>query len=115
VPVTEVPDMEVPVIEVPGAERELTDRELARPEVRFAERRLQGKALQVDAILCAGHGVCAELLPEWVRLDEWGYPVVRAEQVPDHLLAGAKWAVANCPALALHLRQPTPTGRPVRS
>ena len=79
------------------------------------EATMEGKILQVDPILCAGHGVCAELLPEWIRLDDWGYPVVRSEQIPKHLIAAARWAVANCPALALKLRQPTPTGRSARS
>lgn len=91
------------------------DSEVAGSEDRSAKRPVRVKVLQVDPILCAGHGVCAELLPEWIRLDDWGYPVVRSEQVPKHLLARARWAVANCPALALHLRQPTPTGRPARS
>ena len=32
--------------------------------------------LRVNPINCTGHGVCAELLPELVTLDEWGYPVL---------------------------------------
>lgn len=28
--------------------------------------------LRVDRIACAGHGQCAELLPELISLDEWG-------------------------------------------
>ena len=59
--------------------------------------------LTVDPIACAGHGVCAELLPEWIRLDDWGYPIIRDGAVPPELLARARWAVANCPALALRL------------
>ena len=74
-----------------------------------------GKVLQVDPISCGGHGICGELLPEWIRLDDWGYPVVRSEEVPKHLLARTRWAVANCPALALHLRQPAPMAQPARS
>ena len=60
--------------------------------------------LTVDPIGCDGHGVCAELLPEWIRLDDWGYPVIRPEAVPAELLEQARWAVTNCPALALSLR-----------
>ena len=30
----------------------------------------------VNPIDCTGHGVCAELLPELISLDEWGYPIV---------------------------------------
>ena len=29
--------------------------------------------LIVDPIACTGHGACAELLPEVISLDEWGY------------------------------------------
>lgn len=84
-------------------------------EVKDLDTTSSGKVLQVDPISCAGHGICAELLPEWIRLDDWGYPVVRSEEVPKHLLARARWAVANCPALALHLRQPAPMAQSARS
>ncbi len=65
--------------------------------------RRSARVLAVDAIACDGHGVCAELLPEWIRLDDWGYPIIREGAVPPHLLAQARWAVSNCPALALSL------------
>jgi len=61
--------------------------------------------LAVDMIACAGHGICAELLPEWIRLDDWGFPIIRREAIPPGLAAQARWAVANCPALALKLRR----------
>ena len=32
--------------------------------------------LSVDPIRCTGHGLCAELLPEWIALDDWGYPMI---------------------------------------
>lgn len=76
-------------------------------------RRTRPQVLRVDAIACDGHGVCAELLPEWIRLDDWGYPVVRPEAVPPELLDHARWAVANCPALALRL-EPRNSGERVR-
>ena len=60
--------------------------------------------LSVDAIACTAHGVCAQLLPEWIRLDDWGYPIIRPEAIPPELSSQAKWTVANCPALALKLR-----------
>ena len=37
------------------------------------------KELRVDPTLCSGHGLCAELLPELITLDEWGYPIVARE------------------------------------
>lgn len=58
--------------------------------------------LRVNPIACQAHGLCAELLPELVELDEWGYPLL-TEQVPDHLLDLARRAVLACPTLALAL------------
>jgi ferredoxin len=57
--------------------------------------------LRVNPITCDGHGVCAELLPEVIRLDPWGYPIVLAGAVPDDLLAHVRRAAAACPTLAL--------------
>ncbi|WP_409463001.1 ferredoxin [Amycolatopsis sp. GA6-003] len=61
--------------------------------------------LTVDPIACRGHGLCAEVLPELITLDEWGYPVVRGEAVPPPLLPEARRAAGACPALALRLRK----------
>ena len=60
--------------------------------------------LVVDPIACTGHGMCAELFPEWVRLDDWGYPIVDDGDVPPQLRDHAERAVKACPALALRLR-----------
>ena len=59
--------------------------------------------LVVDRIACDGYGMCAELLPELIELDDWGYPIVAAGGVPDELLDHARRAVAVCPVLALRL------------
>jgi ferredoxin len=59
----------------------------------------------VDPIGCRAHGLCADLLPERVRLDDWGYPVVAPGPVPPDLVAEARRAAAACPALALRLRK----------
>jgi ferredoxin len=59
--------------------------------------------LRVNPTACTGHGLCAELLPERVILDEWGYPVISAEPVPASLRKAARRAVTDCPALALML------------
>ena len=59
--------------------------------------------LTVNPIDCAGHGVCAELLPELISVDEWGYPIVDPRPVPPELVREARRAVAACPALALKL------------
>ena len=58
---------------------------------------------RVNPINCTGHGVCAELLPELISLDEWGYPIVDPRPVPPALDLEARRAVAACPALALKL------------
>ena len=62
-----------------------------------------GKQLRVDPTACAGHGLCAELAPELVTLDEWGYPIVTDRLVPRSLNGTARRAVTDCPALALAL------------
>ena len=46
--------------------------------------------LRVNPIACSGHGVCAELLPELISLDEWGYPVIADAPVPVSLLKQAR-------------------------
>jgi ferredoxin len=61
--------------------------------------------LRVNPIACSGHGLCAELLPERITLDEWGYPVVSDEPVPAPLEGLAHRAVTDCPALALLLER----------
>ena len=57
--------------------------------------------LRVNPIACTGHGMCAELLPEFIRLDPWGYPLVADEAVPRALADHARRAAAACPTLAL--------------
>ena len=43
--------------------------------------------LDVDPLLCDAYGYCAELLPEAIALDEWGYPVIDPGPLPDDVLA----------------------------
>jgi ferredoxin len=61
--------------------------------------------LRVNPITCEAHGLCAELLPELIRLDDWGYPIIDAPDVPDELEALARRAVDACPTLALILER----------
>lgn len=58
--------------------------------------------LSVDWQSCDGHGLCAEILPELVQLDEWHFPVVD-KAVPRKLERLARAAVVACPKLALKL------------
>jgi ferredoxin len=61
----------------------------------------------VNPIACDGHGLCAELLPELIRLDDWGYPLLEAEEVPRELEPLARRAADVCPTLALALERST--------
>ena len=57
--------------------------------------------LRVNPIRCVAHGLCAELLPEHIRLDEWGYPIIDGERVAPELIDLARRAANACPTLAL--------------
>jgi ferredoxin len=59
----------------------------------------------VNWIQCKGHGLCAELFPERITLDEWGYPIVDPAPITPDLEAHARRAVDACPTLALLLRR----------
>jgi ferredoxin len=61
--------------------------------------------LRVNPIKCEAHGLCAELFPEWIHLDEWGYPVINPQPVPRALEAHARRAADLCPTLALLLEK----------
>jgi ferredoxin len=61
--------------------------------------------VRVNPIECTAHGLCAELLPEWVELDEWGYPAVDPQELPEQLVGHARRAATACPVLALKLVQ----------
>jgi ferredoxin len=63
------------------------------------------RRLRLNPITCAGHGLCAELLPELITLDEWGYPIIDPGPIPPHLEDHARRAVAACPTLALLLEK----------
>ena len=58
--------------------------------------------LRVDWPACKGRGLCFEILPEVIELDEWGYPLVTSDVGPDRV-ALAREAVKACPTLALRL------------
>ena len=63
--------------------------------------------VHIDWTRCDGHGACAELLPELLESDEWGFPLSRDghrdPHVPDDLAAHARRAVRACPLQALRL------------
>jgi ferredoxin len=61
--------------------------------------------LLVNSIACEAHGMCAELLPEMVSLDEWGYPIVDGRPLPPALVEHAERAVRACPTFALLMQR----------
>jgi ferredoxin len=63
--------------------------------------RVADRHLLVDPIACDGHGICAELLPEMIRLDDWGYPIIEDSVIPPELLDEVHLAIDACPVLAL--------------
>jgi len=65
--------------------------------------------LAVDPTACRAHGLCAEMLPDLVRLDEWGYPIIAPEPVVAGRERDVRAAVRACPTLALRLRRVEPS------
>jgi ferredoxin len=61
--------------------------------------------VRVNPIACEAHGMCAELLPERIELDEWGYPTVDSSPLDGELLAHAQRAAQACPTFALLLER----------
>jgi ferredoxin len=60
------------------------------------------KQLRVDWPSCKGRGLCHEILPEAIQLDEWGYPLVVAD-IDEDTIGLAREAVKVCPTLALRM------------
>jgi ferredoxin len=59
----------------------------------------------IDPIACDAYGYCAEILPEVIEVDEWGYPIIRGGPLDSELIALAKRAARDCPKRALTLRK----------
>jgi ferredoxin len=59
----------------------------------------------IDPVAGDADGHCAELLPESITLDEWGYPVVDGKPLPPELADVARRAARDCPRRAITLRE----------
>jgi ferredoxin len=59
--------------------------------------------LVVDPTRCDARGLCAELVPELIVLDRWGFPIVDDAEITPEVLDHARRAAQMCPTLALHL------------
>ncbi len=57
----------------------------------------------INPSACEGPGVGAELLPERINLDPWGFPIIESGPIPMQVLDHARRAVTSCPRLALTL------------
>jgi ferredoxin len=62
-------------------------------------------SVRVNPIACEAHGMCAELLPERITLDEWGYPIVDPLPLRGEELEHARRAARACPTFALLLER----------
>jgi ferredoxin len=63
------------------------------------------RRVRVNPIACNGSGLCAELLPERIRLDDWGFPIVDERELTPGLEQHAERAVGACPTMALLLEK----------
>ena len=63
------------------------------------------RRLRVDWIRCDGYGLCGDLAPELLDLDEWRYPVLRPVRLRGRLLDDAQRIVDCCPMKALALEE----------
>jgi ferredoxin len=59
--------------------------------------------ITINPVLCDAYGYCAELVPEAITLDEWGYPIIGDRPLPAELAALAKKAARDCPKRAIAL------------
>ena len=103
------PPIRRPTTPIPSAARSRKPpKEPPRPAPVNRAGRLR---LRVNPITCAGHGICAELLPELLSLDDWSYPSPIVAEVPADLESHAQRAAQQCPTLAIVLerRRPKPT------
>ena len=89
----------------PRAPRGRAGRSLGARPPRLAARgrALSPLRLRIDPIACDGHGLCAELFPERIALDDWGYPILDPAPIPRSLEKAARQAAAECPTCALLL------------
>ena len=72
------------------------------------KRRSESLLLRVDPVMCDGFGHCAELAPELVSLDEWGYPILTDSAFDgsnSELVHSARLAIKGCPRQALWLER----------
>jgi ferredoxin len=108
VPVPAPVPVRPPTTPIPSAARSRkAPKEPPGPPVNRAGR----LRMRVNPVACDGHGLCAELLPEIVSLDDWGYPMPVVAEVPTELEGHAQRAAQQCPTLAIILERRQPRSR----
>ena len=81
-----------------------------------------GVTFRIDWIRCDGYGLCGDLAPNLIGLDDWRYPILPRGPLDPRDVEDARRAVDCCPMRALALDRvsppipptppvPTPTGR----
>ena len=64
------------------------------------------RELTINWIACDGYGLCGDLAPDLIELDDWRYPIIPKGPLPPDLLDAARRVVDCCPMKALALRSP---------
>ncbi|TAJ99957.1 MAG: ferredoxin [Chloroflexota bacterium] len=62
-----------------------------------------GWDLVIDWIRCDGYGLCGDLVPDIIGLDDWRYPLVHPGPIPNDRRHEVQRAVDCCPMRALKL------------
>jgi ferredoxin len=57
--------------------------------------------LRIDWIKCDGYGLCGDLLPDLIGLDEWRYPIVPRGPIDAERRHDVQRAIDCCPMKAL--------------
>lgn len=63
--------------------------------------------LRIDWITCDGYGLCGDLVPDVIGLDDWRYPILPDEPVEPARLHDVQRAIDCCPMAALRLERTT--------
>lgn len=69
------------------------------------------RELRIDWIRCDGYGLCGDLAPDVIELDEWRYPIIAEAGIPPGKLNDVKRAADCCPMKALSIVEPPPGPR----
>ncbi len=73
------------------------------------DNEIQGETwhLEINPLLCNGHGICVLMAPDILALDPWGFPVQLCDRLVSRDLQAANRAIKACPQAALRLAKTT--------